>query len=407
MKRFFIRVLILPLTLVICTACHVRTNRSMAEINVLLDSLQSVYAPDTRIAYWKPELASVSGGIILDGEVGDIRAYHAIIQHISGICPKLTNKLRLLPEDEPGVQVNGLVNNSVAHMRSGPSHRAELVSEALLGTPVRILKEEHGWYLVQTPNLYLGWVIAAAVEPMDQLRLDSLKISDKIVFSRQYGFAYTEPDENSLPVSDLVAGSILPVRSSNPGFDEVAYPDGTRAWVKREEVMDIKDLSNQPFSMENLVRTALKFNGIPYLWGGSSSKAIDCSGFTSIVYYLNGIILMRDANQQSVCGRVVSTHYSTADLLPGDLLFFGHRSTETQKERITHVAIYLGDSEFIHASENLGKVGISSMDPSRDNYMEGYDDLFIRAVRPTGGEADGFQSIHDNPFYKEIIKPIQ
>ncbi len=407
MKRFYIRAITLLSALLICTACHFRTNRTAAEINLLLDSLKSVYAPDIRIAYWKPELASASGDIILGGEVGDIQAFQAITQHITGIYPNVVNNLRLLPVDEPGVQVNGQVNNSVAHMKSEPSHRAELVSEALLGTPVRILKEEEGWYLVQTPNLYLGWVIAAAVAPLDQSRVHSLKISEKIIYSRQYGFAYTEPDENSLPVSDLVAGSILPVCSSKSGFYEVTFPDSARAWVKQAEVTDMMDLFNQPFSTANLVRTALKFNGIPYLWGGSSSKAIDCSGFTSIVYYLNGIILMRDANQQSLCGRVVTTQYNPADLLPGDLLFFGTRSGENQAERVTHVAIYLGDSEFIHASENLGKVGISSMDPSRYNHIEGYDDLFVRAVRPTGMEGDGFQSIIDNPFYKEIIKPVK
>ena len=125
----------------------------------------------------------------------------------------------------------------------------------------------------------------------------------------QFGFAYTEPDENSLPVSDLVAGSMLPIISSQEGFLQVAYPDGCRAWVNTEEVTDMMQLFSKPFLASEMVRTAQKFNGIPYLWGGSSSKAMDCSGLTSIAYYLNGIIVMRDANQQSVAGRVVSTSY--------------------------------------------------------------------------------------------------
>ncbi len=387
------------------TACHVGTKRTVTEINLLLDSLKGVYAPDGRIAYWKPELSTSSEGVILGGEVGDRLAYEAVLKHMSDFFPGIGNKLKLLPEDKPEMQVNGLVNSSVAHIRSDPSHRAELVTQALLGTPVRILKKEKGWYLVQTPNLYLGWAIAAAVAPLDHSSLDALRISDKIIFAEQYGFAYSQPDVNSMPVSDLVVGSLLPVRSEKAGFYEVLYPDGTVAWVKREQAVDMKDVFYKPFSTEGMVQTAMKFNGIPYLWGGSSSKAIDCSGFTSMVYYLNGIIVMRDANQQSVCGSLVTTVYSDEDLLPGDLLFFGRRASETKKERVSHVAIYMGDTEFIHASENLGKVGVSSMDSTRQNYMDGYDDLFVRAVRPSGMEGDGFQPVIDNAFYKEIIKP--
>ncbi len=64
----------------------------------------------------------------------------------------MENRVKLLPEDNPGRLVNALVNNSVAHLRKAPSSKTELVSQALLGTPVRILKEEDGICLIQVPD---------------------------------------------------------------------------------------------------------------------------------------------------------------------------------------------------------------------------------------------------------------
>ena len=76
---------------------------------------------------------------------------------------------------------------------------------------------------------------------------------------------------------------------------------------------------------ESIVRCALKLIGLPYLWGGTSSKGVDCSGFSKTVYYLNGLILNRDASQQALHGMHVDLSEGYGQLRPGDLLFFGSR----------------------------------------------------------------------------------
>ncbi|MCK4746655.1 MAG: C40 family peptidase, partial [Bacteroidales bacterium] len=114
--------------------------------------------------------------------------------------------------------------------------------------------------------------------------------------------------------------------------------------------------------------------------------------------------LPRDSDQQSRCGRVITEDFDPAGLETGDLLFFGNRATDTSPERVSHVAMYLGGGEFIHAAGYRDRVGINSMDSTRPNFIPDYPERFIRATRIIGEESEGFQPIAENSFYREIIK---
>ena len=104
---------------------------------------------------------------------------------------------------------------------------------------------------------------------------------------------------------------------------------------------------------ERLVQTALLYLHAPYLWGGKTPFGIDCSGFTQLVYRLNGIPILRDASQQATLGEALSFIEESE---PGDLVFF-----DNEEGAITHVGIMLPDNHIIHAH---GEVRIDRIDHS-------------------------------------------
>jgi len=147
------------------------------------------------------------------------------------------------------------------------------------------------------------------------------------------------------------------------------------------------------------VRTGKQFMGVPYVWGGTSSKGLDCSGFTKLVYFLHGVILQRDASQQVLNGKLIDEKGDFSNAQKGDLVFFGTKATpENPKERVVHVGIYIGDMKFIHASDYIR---INSFDPADPLYDEYNTNRYLRTKRIIGEVGTkGIERIFENEFYK-------
>ena len=149
--------------------------------------------------------------------------------------------------------------------------------------------------------------------------------------------------------------------------------------------------------LQNILITANHMMGRPYLWGGTSGKGMDCSGFTKTVYYLNGLELPRDASQQVQVGVEIETDTSLRNLVPGDFIFFGHaKNRMTQKEKITHVAMYLGDGKIIHASDRIQIESLKRGDP---DFTERRLNTMVRAKRMLKNIGEnGVKKLADHPF---------
>ncbi len=403
MNRFIKSSRILVLLLLLTSACNWQSERAQAELHNFLDSLKLEYAPDDRLELWDLTVTEVDKTLQVEGELSDGETYAALVQALGQHFPEVNLALNLLPGNGEGQLVNALVNNSVIHLRREPSSTKELVTQALLGTPVRILKPEGGKSLVQVPDGYLGWINTAEVFLLDPEGLAAYREAEKLMFTAQYGMAYSEADVHSMPVTDLVLGNLLIKVSEQKGFTQVGYPDGRLGWVPSKELVPAEEILYKRTLQENLVATALNFHGIPYLWGGTSSKTIDCSGLVCNIYFMNGMLLPRDADMQALIGRELSTEFTPDPLEPGDLLFFGRKATGESEENVTHVAMYIGGGEYIHSAGYRERVSINSMDSSRENFIERYPEIFVRSVRIIGEAYEGFSPIPQNLFYKEII----
>ncbi len=389
--------------LFLLNACVNETSNNKPESNLkrAVDSLQRIYAPDKRVKLWKYSITRKNNSLLFTIMVDQKEARDAVNQMLHSDYPEVNSTVELLPLNDNGMVVDALANNSVINLRTHPRHSAELASQARLGTPLKILKKEGEWYLVQTPDKYIAWTDDDAIVEINKKQLETYKKAKKVVFNNMCGFSHSGPDVKSQIVSDLVMGCILPVTGEKGKFYKVRYPDGRNAYVLKNETISFKDLVNTELDCLKLKERAKQFNGSPYLWGGTSSKAVDCSGFTSTVYFMNGIILQRDASQQTKYGKEITVKYDYTNLEPGDLLFFGRPATGIKKERVTHVALYIGDSRFIHAS---GKVRINSMDSTHPGFIESYPERFVRAVRIKGFiNNTGIEKIKDNDFYRGII----
>ncbi len=267
-----------------------------------------------------------------------------------------------------------------------------------MGTPLRVFKKQGDFYYIQTPDNYLGWVDDGGLQLMDDLEYKSWQTSEKAICIKDFSYVYETGNEDSPKVSDLIAGSIFETEEIKANFSKIVLPDGRAGFVKTDDLLPYQDwLAASYPTPESIISTAKEFMGRPYLWGGTSGKGMDCSGYTKTVYFLNGIQLERDASLQVHTGELVETDTTWKNLEVGDLLFFGRKSTQDKKERITHVAIYMGDGKIIHASD---RVKVESLKRGDSDFAEHRVNSFIRAKRIIGSEGkNGIIALKDSPFY--------
>lgn len=200
---------------------------------------------------------------------------------------------------------NGIVRHPLIAGRKIPDERSEMVTQLLFGETYSVLTIKEKWLEVKIDrDGYVCWIDRKLGFP-----LETSKIHSKI----------TQEPFQKLMVHDQ------------------------EFWVPGGSIMDEKEQkTDKKVSGEDLITTALKYLGSPYLWGGKSMWGIDCSGFSQVVYQIHQLKLMRDASEQSGQGELIDFN---EQIRPGDLAFF-----DNTEGAITHVGICLSPSKIIHAS---------------------------------------------------------
>ena len=299
----------------------------------------------------------------------------------------------------------GVVNLSANFMRSAADYEAGLETQALMGSVVEILDQDGYWLKIRTSEpAYTAWTNEMGIVEMDEAQLRVYMEAPKYICTADISKVYCEPSEGSERVSDLVLCDILRVwiedgkAVKKRQFLGVVLPSGKTGYVHKGDVEDFarwaKEASATP---DNIVSTALRFVGVPYMWGGASPKNLDCSGLSRTVFLANGVLLPRNSSQQVRTGEEVDVsgvpEGDFSALQEGDLLFFGNVETR----RVTHVAIYIGDGRIVHASQ---VVRVNSLREGDEDYYSGSKRL-LTARRVCGQEdkGTGIISIRSSPFY--------
>ena len=228
----------------------------------------------------------------------------------------------------------GICNLEMIPLRFEPSYRSEIVSQILFGEHFEILEQVKQWTRIRMQyDDYEGWIDFKQLQLITEADFNKLS-SEPIVLNGDLIEYITTASNSLIPIplgSSLTFLNHAEINTSNFHFE------GTSTTGLK--------------SKSRLIETAFMYLNAPYLWGGKTPFGIDCSGFTQMVYKLNGYKLLRDASQQAAQGEPLSFIEESE---PGDLAFF-----DNYEGNIIHVGIMMEDNYIIHAS---GKIRVDRLD---------------------------------------------
>lgn len=226
----------------------------------------------------------------------------------------------------------GITISSVIPVRKDPRDISEMTSQILFGEHFKILEENKNWSFIQLEHdKYQGWICNKQFTYINKDEYEHLSNTKK--FFTKNIISKIKELNNQI----IILGSTLPLyRNKKIKINKKIINFHAPTY----QSVDIK---------KDLIKLAYRFINTPYLWGGRTIFGIDCSGFTQLVFRLNGINIPRDAYQQAEIGLKIK---DIKDSIESDLAFFGD-------QKITHVGIIIKNNKIIHAS---GKVRIDKID---------------------------------------------
>ena len=228
----------------------------------------------------------------------------------------------------------GISELSIVPLRAEASDKAEMVNQVLFGEHFKVLNFRAKWSKIRLAHdKYEGWICNEQWSEIDKNTYDKLEHNEPILTNELVDIIKNETHQT------------IPLGCTLPFFKDNAFQINENKYSYKGEITKgKKDISN-------ILENVKLYLNTPYLWGGRTPFGIDCSGFTQMIYRLNGKEIPRDACQQSEIGTTLSF---IEESKAGDLAFF-----DNSEGKIIHVGIILENNFIIHAS---GKVRIDRLD---------------------------------------------
>ena len=289
-----------------------------------------------------------------------------------------------------------VVNSSSCFLRLKPDYESGNETQCLMGTVLRVKGEDRYWRLVDAPDYKDVWTTQLNVAFMDEAGKDAWIAAPKYICSAEYTHLFEAPNTTAQRVCDFTMGDLVRKGTERVrGWVQVYLPSGRACWARDYDVTDFDEwVRTREATREQLLATARRLLGTPYMWGGASIKHFDCSGFTQFVYRQAGIVLPRNAREQIHTGEEIP--YDFDRMLPGDLIFYGTPATARKPMVVAHVAMYLGDKKIIHSSQ---VVRINSLVPEDVDYYERTNPLGVRRILGHVDTGEGIRSVAVRPWY--------
>lgn len=279
------------------------------------------------------------------------------------------------PTADPSVPQHVWVSETRIHLRGGPGSEASDLGLVLKGCKLKVTGKAGQWWRVEDPQsgqtaYVASWLVSRTAVAPDPPVVQVASAGTGSSIGSAYA-AVPQLDIRSAPsrgaerVAVTPSGTRMDILDQRGGWLQVRFANGTTGWVARSRVRIPDEERPAPSTSggaTGVVETALRYLGCPYVFGGTSRDGVDCSGLVYAVYREHGIGLPRD----SVSMWGVGSQVSRGNLRPGDIVFF----RDTYKAGISHVGIYIGGNQFVHAANPGRGVVVSSLD--EDYYASRY-----------------------------------
>lgn len=330
----------------------------MKEYEDYIEEVRTLRNLDPRAALFDVRVEKKGSRLLLLGVTTVSGAVDNLIDRLAEIHNRryIRDQIVRLPDASLEDANYGLVRAAVAPVYGDPALPAPQITQALLGERIEPLARAGVWYRVRLEDGYIGWIHSGY-----------LRFGD-----REWAYAWERATQGEPVVSlgaelvnehgDVFARLPWGARIIRFGSDQFELPDGRRGALGSGEVVAVDRLADRfPARGDSITRTARRWIGSPYLWGGVTPSGVDCSGLVQAVFWLHGIALPRDSDQQARTGQQIDVADDFSNLNAGDLLFF----SETPA-RVSHVVISLGGSEIVHSALTNGGVQVDDLTGNRE-----------------------------------------
>jgi cell wall-associated NlpC family hydrolase len=349
----------------------------MHELESLIGTTLGELALDPRMAIVDLRLEERAGVLVVAGETTDPEVLGTILQRLkeaAGSAP-LRDEVIRLPDPTLGDAAYGLVRSAIAPVHAEARISSAQVSQFVLGHRLDLLSRHGHWWRVRGEDGYIGWVHYGYLEIGDMEWARAWERGEGGEPAVSIGAELTDEEGHSLVRLPWGARVVR----DQPGTFRL--PSGRRGKLGSGELVDADRVRDRfPSRGDSIARSARRWLGTPYLWGGVTPAGADCSGFVQSVFWMHGLALPRDSDQQVRVGAGVleagEDRLDFSRLRPADLLFFA----ENDERRISHVAISLGGSSIIHSALSNGAVACNDLAGTLD-LEKRLREIFVRARR--------------------------
>ncbi|HSL71509.1 MAG TPA: NlpC/P60 family protein [Longimicrobiales bacterium] len=344
----------------------------MSDIEKLIEQVRAQRKLDRRSSVFEIHHRAQSQSIAFFGHTTEDEAMTELVRRaraVTGVHHVLDEVVRL-PGSLPGDEKHAVVRSSLAPVYEHPRIPSAQITQIVLGSRVDLLSREGVWWRIRGEDGYIGWVHSGYLAPgsADWAHTwERGELGEPVV-----SLGAELQDEGDRVLARLPWGARL-IRFA---LDAYQLPDGSRGRLASGEIIPVDRLFDRfPPRGDSVTRTARRWLGAPYLWGGVTVAGVDCSGLTQAVLWMHGIALPRDSDLQGRIGEPVDAGSEFSRVKTGDLLYFAETS-----ERISHVAISLGGSGIIHSSLTNGTVAVNDL-LGESEFETRLRDLFVQARR--------------------------